>query len=141
MWSLGCFSQNAEAPSNRSMFVHDRFHSNSSSVFCFLELVFLPLSGSRRQQLLWRGSDSMEKFKRPEDPWSLVVRGSLPLGRISHWLQEKGQIKSTPEDRNEERKCPCCVPGGTPVGHPEHGKALCPQPETGMGSYSLTLQH
>lgn len=45
----------------------------------------------------------MEKFKCPEDPWSYVVGGSLPLGRISHWFQEKGQINSTSED-NEEKK-------------------------------------
>lgn len=78
----------------------------------------------------------MEKFECPEDPWSYVVGGSLPLGRISHWFQEKGQIKSTSEDRNIEKKSPCCVPGGTPVGHPEDRKGLCPQPETGMGSFS-----
>lgn len=75
--------------------------------------------------------------KSPEDPWTRVVGASLPLGRISHWFQVKGQIKSTSEDRDKEKKGPRCVPGGIP----KDQKNLQPQLESRTGVLRGTLQH
>lgn len=73
--------------------------------------------------------------KSPEDPWTRVVGASLPLGRISDWFQVKGQIKSTSEDRDKEKKGPRCVPGGIPVEVPKTRRTFSHSLNQEQGSY------
>lgn len=73
--------------------------------------------------------------KSPEDLWTCVVGASLPLGRISDWFQVKGQITSTSEDPDKEKKGPRCVPGGIPVEAPKTRRTFSHSLKQEQGSY------
>lgn len=66
---------------------------------------------------------------------AMLSGGRLPLGRISGWFQVKGQMKSTSEGRDKEKKGPRCEPGGIPLEPPETGEAFGHSLKQEQGSY------